>query len=159
MKNSLVKKITIALVASSLITFQTFAGNGSTSKEGSQASKQDTQPSLGTWFTNFFSLDTFTPSGPANITAIQTFPTDNDVLITWAVSTLNTARVYYGTTTPIRIASGTPQVASSAFGNYANSKANIRHLTASTTYYFKIVTKETSGETAESREMSFITQQ
>ena len=76
-----------------------------------------------------------------------------------AVSTLNTARVYYDTESPVRIASTTPSVASSVFGNYANSKANIRNLSSSTTYYFKIVTQESSGETGVSKEMTFSTKQ
>ena len=85
MKKSHLKKVSIAVGISSLLSFHVFAGNGdtSTTELEKKGTTQESKSSLGTWFTTVFSIDTYTPTIFENVTAVKAFPTDNDVLITW----------------------------------------------------------------------------
>jgi hypothetical protein len=102
-------------------------------------------------------METFTPEAFKHISGIRTYPKNNIVLITWVADTLATSQIYYDTTTPVVIASSTLHVAASDYGTYANSKGTIRSLTASTTYYFRIIAEDRYGEVFLSKEMSFMT--
>jgi hypothetical protein len=84
--------------------------------------------------------------------------TKNEALITWAASDLATGIIYFDTVSPVTISSSTPRVTASLYGNYAQSKANIRNLTASTTYYYLVVLRLDSDEEVISQEMSFTTE-
>lgn len=140
-----------------LLSYQVFGENKSTSSQVNSENKQFTLTSIGAWFNNFLSKETFTPNIFVNINDIETVPTKNDILITWTVDTLVTARVYYDIKSPVLVASTTPWVDASAYGSYANSKATIRRLTPGVTYYFKIVIQESSGDVSISKEISCMT--
>jgi hypothetical protein len=109
---------------------------------------RDTENSVKTWFSHaIYSL---------TITDIKTYPRGNETLITWIANDMATGQVYYSTSSPVIIASSTTSVNISRYGNYANSKANIRSLAPNTKYYYKIYLQNGLG-TAVSQENSFIT--
>ncbi len=114
MNTRLTKKITTALVISSLWSVETFAENETSFLQGSSNNKESDILSLGVWFNDFFSKETFTPNIFSTITNIETTSTRNDVCITWVTSILSTSRIYYDTKSPVVIASTTPFVLASA---------------------------------------------
>lgn len=155
MKNtSITSCISTTLLLSSLCTFQVFA------EDNTASTSRDTE-------TNFFpfsrieswayKLLSFNPNSQIHLTAVESFPRKNDALITWNVDKLVTGIIYYDTISPVSISSTTPWVAASIYGTYAQSKANIRFLTASTTYYYKVIIKDASGSEVISNELHFTT--
>ena len=104
-------------------------------------------------FLNFFS------SSELTISNVESIPYTTQALVTWIANDLATGRVYYSTSSPVVISSTTPYANASIYGNYANSKANIRFLLPNTKYYFKVVLNDTNGYKIVSREGSFSTTQ
>ena len=119
---------------------------------------------LRAWINQFFNVgNTTTTTATTTATTTNTVLITNVVgtstskskaLVTWNSSMLSLGRVYYSTSSPVVIASTTPFVNASGF---TNGKAVIKNLNASTTYYFKVFTKDFFGNTAVSTESSFRT--
>ena len=91
------------------------------------------------------------------IREITSETTNTEATIRWNASDLAIGRIYYDTTRPIVVGSTTSWVNASEYGNYANSKAFIRHLTPNTTYYFKIALRGPGGGATISKENIFTT--
>src|SRR3989344_4875663 len=88
------------------------------------------------------------------ISALSTLPDSTTAQVTWTTNEAATGKVYYATTTPVSIASalflsGTSLVTSHSFP--------LVGLTASTTYYMFIESKDAANNTATSTEQSFVT--
>ncbi len=77
--------------------------------------------------------------------------------ISWNANKLALDRVYYDTKSPPIIESSTSWFNASNYNNYLNSQATLYRLNAKTTYYFKIVLQDISGEIDMSPENSFTT--
>ena len=112
---------------------------------------------LRAWINQFFNIEnTATTTNATIITNVTATSTNkNNALITWNSSILSLGRVYYSTSSPVTIASTTPFVNATGF---TSSKATLKNLTASTTYYFKVFVKDFFGNTNISTESSFRTQ-
>lgn len=149
----------IACTVSSLYLFQVTAESTTSSTKLSENKNVDTFISFGAWVSQLFSKEQYISDTHLTIENISTMPTKNEVLITWIANDLAVGRVYYDIASPVRIASGTPSVTASKYANYANSKANIRNLSASTTYYYKVLLEESSGGKTFSEELSFRTRE
>ena len=80
-----------------------------------------------------------------------------EATISWNANKLALGRVYYDTGSPLIIGSSTSWFNASNYGNYANSQAVLYRLNAKTTYYFKIVLEDASGNIDISPENSFTT--
>lgn len=156
-----IKKFGIAFAVSSLFFFQVTAENTTSSNQTPEKKivSTSTSFSLGVLVSQLFSKEQNTPSSRITVQNITAVSTKNEVLVTWIASNLATGRIYYGTTSPVLIASGTIWVAASKYGNYANSKANIRNLSTSTTYYYRVLLEEASGGKVASEEASFKTKE
>lgn len=139
------------------VSADTYSESVSTSTNGIQISRF--VENLGTRFKQVLgtSKTAFTIN-LLRISDISATPTDTDVVIKWNANNLALGRIYYSTISPVMIASSTSWVNASSYGNYANSKANIRHMRSHTTYYFKIFVKDSDGNTATSNEASFTTE-
>ena len=154
-----VKKIAITYTISSLYLFQVSAQSTTHDIWLPEKKSTGTFISFGTWVTKFFLKEYYTSGVFITIESVAAVSTKNEALITWNASDLASGRIYYDVVSPVVIASGTPWVAASKYANYANSKANIRNLSASTTYYYKVYLEEVSGSKELSREFSFTTKE
>lgn len=155
MKNKPVTySVSIILIFFSLYSLQVFAEDTSASTSKNSETTSPRFSGIESWAYQFLSFNSNTS---ANLTDIESFPRKNDVLITWNVDKLVTGIVYYDTVSPVHISSSTLFVAASVYGTYAQSKANIRYLTASTTYYYKLIIKDASGSEVTSKELHFTT--
>ena len=75
--------------------------------------------------------------------------------VSWStVNELATGRVYYATATPVNLSSALSVGSSSLLTNHSFTLEN---LTAMTTYYYVLESKDTSGNTATTSSLSFIT--
>jgi len=88
------------------------------------------------------------------ISALSTLPASTTAQVTWTTNEAATGKVYYATTTPVSIASAlflsdTSLVTSHSFP--------LVGLTASTTYYMFVESKDAANNTATSTEQSFVT--
>lgn len=94
-----------------------------------------------------------TPPVLTDIMATST--TATSTMISWKTNEAATSKVWYELTTPITISTSTPLVENSAL--LFNHLLQLTKLTASSTYYFIVVSTDVSGNTATSSESSFIT--
>ncbi len=76
------------------------------------------------------------------------------VSINWLTSELATSKVYFGTTTPVNLASSTVVNSNSLVSGHT---MNLTALTPSTTYYFVVESKDASLNTSTSSTLSFVT--
>lgn len=90
------------------------------------------------------------------ITSVLASPQVNSSKIEWMTDERSTSKVYYGTTTAIDIAS-TSTLSASVRGMTRDHEVKLSNLSASTTYYFKVVSEDASGNLAVSSVSSFTT--
>lgn len=95
-----------------------------------------------------------TDTTPPVISAIQSAATHQSATVTWITNESATGKVYYGTTTPLNL--GSAKTASHSTLQTGHS-FTLSGLTASTTYYFVVESKDKKGNTATSTERSFTT--
>lgn len=101
------------------------------------------------------------PPPPADTTApiLSSITADNIASTTarvrWTTNENADSKVWYSTVSPVAIASTTPAVFSSLL--VTSHEANLSSLTASTTYYYLVVSKDGAGNGATSSQFSFIT--
>lgn len=88
------------------------------------------------------------------ISAIVTTPASTTAQVSWATNESATSKVYFGTTTPLVL--GSAQTVSSASLVTSHSQG-LTGLSASTTYYIVIESKDSANNTATSSEVSFLT--
>ncbi|RJR12547.1 hypothetical protein C4585_03510, partial [Candidatus Parcubacteria bacterium] len=91
---------------------------------------------------------------PPTISAIQSTATHQSATITWITNESATGKVYHGTTTPLNL--GSAQTVSHASLQTGHS-LSLSGLSASTTHYFVVESKDNKGNTATSTEHSFTT--
>ncbi|OGJ04429.1 hypothetical protein A3F97_02985 [Candidatus Nomurabacteria bacterium RIFCSPLOWO2_12_FULL_41_10] len=87
---------------------------------------------------------------------MATSTTASSTLIKWTTNESATSRVWFGTSTPIVIATSTFKAGSNTL--VQSHKIGLSGLTASTTYRYIAVSKDAFGNTATSSEASFLTQ-
>lgn len=152
-----VKKVAMVCMIFSYYLFQVTAESSTSSTHVRENKNLEKAFSVGAWISQLMTREQY----GSNITVenVVAIPTKNEVLITWNASDIATGRIYYDITSPVHIASGTPWVTASKYANYANSKANIRNLTEGTTYYYKVLLEEASGDKVISEELSFRTKE
>ena len=111
------------------------------------------------WVSQLFTSDTLTLTSRGSLTSsdIASVVGKKETTISWNANKLALGRVYYDTESPLIIGSSTSWFNASNYGNYANSQATLYRLNAKTTYYFKIVLQDASGEIDISPENSFTT--
>lgn len=92
------------------------------------------------------------------ISSIVASPAQTSVGITWSTNEPASGKVYYGTTSPLNLASAASVNESSWWSQWhTNHSVNIAGLAASTTYYFIVESKDKKGNTATSTQQSFKT--
>jgi hypothetical protein len=107
-----------------------------------------TPPSTGT------STDTTAPI----ISNILVTPSGRMAVITWTTNEPSNSTVFYSTTSPVVVsASTTPSTSNNSFLRTRNHRVVLRNLTASTTYFFVVRSKDAAGNVATGNQMSFIT--
>jgi len=77
------------------------------------------------------------------------------VKIEWKTNEIADSKLWYSTSTPVVVATSTPQVSSSDL--VLNHQLSISGLTASTNYYYLVSSADSSGNTATGTEKSFTT--
>lgn len=101
------------------------------------------------------SFTTATPDTTAPIISnVVVSASSTSATITWATNENSTSKVYYGTTTPLVLASSSVAEVS---GLTLSHSVGLSSLTASTTYYYVIESKDASNNTTKTTEASFIT--
>ncbi len=150
--------VAIGMIFSLLPVSSLFAQNQNSAVSVSNKNTNQTLfSSVGGWISSLLSSEILTPIPTLIITDIHASVRKNEVLIIWNASNLAKGRIYYSTMSPVTLGSSTLSVAASEYGNYANSKANVRYLNASTTYFFKILLQDPYGKSVISEESSFTT--
>lgn len=91
---------------------------------------------------------------PPTLSSIQSSATHQSASISWITNESATGKVYYGTSTPLN--TGTAWTKSDNSLQTGHS-FNLSNLTATTTYYFIVESKDKKGNTATSSQMSFTT--
>ncbi|RJR12504.1 hypothetical protein C4585_03690, partial [Candidatus Parcubacteria bacterium] len=91
---------------------------------------------------------------PPVISAIQSTATHQSATVTWITNESATGKVYYGTTTPLNLGSANTVSHSSLQTGHS---LFLSGLTASTTHYFVVESKDHKGNTATSSQQSFTT--
>jgi len=128
--------------------------------ESTSTSKQSAYTLFGTWLGKLFaqdSLEVVTNSNSITMVDITASTEDTSAVIYWNANKLALGRVYYSTVSPVVVGSSTSWVNASMYGNYANSKANVRYLEPKTTYYYKIMLQDAGGNSSLSSEISMRT--
>lgn len=118
--------------------------------ESKDASNNTTLSSETSFTTSALPVDTTAPI----ISALNTTPASTTASVTWTTNEAATTKVYYGTVTPLVLASAST-VSDGAF--LTSHVANLTGLTASTTYYMVVESKDAANNTATSSETSFVT--
>lgn len=88
------------------------------------------------------------------ISSLSTTPASTTASVSWTTNEAATTKVYYGTVTPLVLGSAST-VTNAAF--VTNHAAALTGLTASTTYYMVVESKDAANNTATSSEISFVT--
>ncbi len=118
--------------------------------ESTDASNNTTTASETSFTTTTLPVDATAPV----ISAIVTTPGSTTALITWTTNEAANSKVYYGTTTPLSLGSAFTMTS----GGFVTSHLlNLSSLTASTTYYMVVESKDAANNTATSSEVSFVT--
>jgi hypothetical protein len=99
---------------------------------------------------------TTTDSVAPVISSVLASPRLSAALIEWTTDERSDSKVYYGTTTSLDISS-TSTLSASARGMTKDHEVKLSNLSASTTYYFKVASKDASGNLSVSSVMSFTT--
>lgn len=86
---------------------------------------------------------------------MATSTTATSTRITWLTDEATNSKVWYGTSTPVLIATSTLQVSSS--GLVLNHELELVNLNATTTYYYMFSSSDEAGNTVTSSELSFTT--
>ncbi len=89
------------------------------------------------------------------ISALSITPASTTATVIWTTNESASSRVWYGTSTPLTIANPTLSVFNSTL-TLAHS-LSLSGLTASTTYYVVVESKDAAGNTATSSQSSFVT--
>ena len=88
------------------------------------------------------------------ISAVVTTPASTTAQVTWTTDEAATSKVYYSTTTPLVLGTAST-VSQGAF--LTSHSLSLTSLTASTTYYMIVESKDAANNTAVSTETSFLT--
>lgn len=99
---------------------------------------------------------TSTDSVSPVISSVLASPRVTGAEIEWTTDERSDSKVYYGTTAAIDIAS-TSTLSASARGMTKDHEVKLSNLSASTTYYYKVASKDASGNLSVSSVMSFTT--
>jgi hypothetical protein len=106
---------------------------------------------------NGTSTPTTTPDVVAPvISSLVSSPRVTSALIEWTTDEKASSKVFYGTSTALDVNS-TSTLSASVKGMTKDHEVKLANLSASTTYYFKVVSKDAAGNTAVSSLMSFTT--
>lgn len=96
---------------------------------------------------------------PPTISSVNSTPAHNSAKITWNTNEGATGKVYYGTANPLNIGSASSVAESTWWSLPTGHSVTLTSLSASTTYYFVIESKDKKGNTATSSQHSFTTSQ
>jgi len=88
------------------------------------------------------------------ITAVAATPSTTTAQIAWTTNEVATSKVYYATTTPLSLATALTVTDSALLTNHSMA---LTGLTASTTYYYLVESKDAANNTGTSAESSFLT--
>jgi hypothetical protein len=92
------------------------------------------------------------------ISNILITPSSKTAVITWATNEPSDSTIFYSTTTPVLVsASATLSFSNSSFLRTKSHRIVLRNLTASTTYYAVIRSRDALGNTSTSTTFSFVT--
>ena len=92
------------------------------------------------------------------ISSIVSSPAQTSAGVTWSTNELANGKVYYGTASPLNLATASSVSESNWWSQWnTNHSVNLTGLAASTTYYFVVESKDKKGNTATSTERSFKT--
>lgn len=89
------------------------------------------------------------------ISALSVTPASTTAQVSWTTNESASSRVWYGTSTPLTLASPTASIFNSAL--VLAHSLSLTGLTASTTYYVVVESKDAAGNTATSSGSSFVT--
>lgn len=118
--------------------------------ESTDASANTSLSSETSFVTNALPVDTAAPI----ISALVTTPASSTAAVTWTTDEAATTKVYYGTVTPLVLGGASTVSDVTLLTSHA---ANLTGLTASTTYYMVVESKDAANNTATSSETSFET--
>jgi hypothetical protein len=88
------------------------------------------------------------------ISALSTTPASTTASVLWTTNEAATTKVYYGTVTPLVLGSASTVTDATLLTSHT---ASLTGLTASTTYYMVVESKDAANNTATSSEASFVT--
>ena len=109
--------------------------------------------SLGTE-TSFITSSLPPDTTPPLISLVSVAPASTTAQVTWTTNEAANSKVYYGTTTPLVLGSAS----TASDGAFLTSHSlNLTGLTASTTHYMVVESKDAANNTATSSETSFNT--
>ena len=117
------------------------------SKDAAQNAGQSSETSF---VTAALPVDASAPT----ITAVAATPSTTTAQIAWTTNEAATSKVYYATTTPLSLATALTVTDSALLTNHSMA---LTGLTASTTYYYLVESKDAANNTGTSAESSFVT--
>ncbi len=89
------------------------------------------------------------------ISALSVTPASTTAQVNWTTNENSSSRVWYGTTSPLTLASPTTSIFNSSL--VLAHSLSLSGLTASTTYYLVVESKDATGNTATSSSATFVT--